>query len=474
MRLYPKYPYPADISMVEIQIPSTYDIPNGGTKICEVGHDYHTDLPGQFCEISNERKIQVMTNQNFGLRTRCTIVRITTDQSVQNNNGFKAPATAGIQNYGLNLYIGTKRIEYTGDTGTPQPSKLIPSATLNMTANVIEVLKESTLNISFHGDRSVRAGYDTDPSITDPFKKPPQGIIYLKFNSIDRYTSGVTGFSQHLNYPNPPNDQVNSYTIPCQAFFGLVPKLGESLICTVYPQPYANYYNPVLVTISNFEFIPENTMFIQFHILQLQWVISSNNYGWIEFSVYEKYGDGTLQKIYDDVRINLNALPNAGVTLTTVSVISPLMPSLTPNIVGARATLIVPFTTTIALYQYDVIEVICPSMMNLPAASDISAVFKVTPHILTGIPPYTVLANVVVYPILNRVNFIIPRSAAIYSCTTTRPCSVNIVAAGFRHVPYEILTTLTYSVRIITKLVVNQNWKFTAVPPPIVGPFLHC
>ena len=472
MRLYPKYYYPKDISKVEIQIPDTYDIPNGGTKICEVGHDYHTDLPGQFCEISNERKIQVMTNQNFGLYKRCTIVRITTDKSVKNNNGFQAPATAAVQSYSVNLYIGTKRIEYTDASGTPQPSKLISTETLNITANVIEINKESTLNLSFHADRAVRAGYDTVPEITDVFKKPPQGVIYLKFYSVDKYTSGTSGFKRDLGYANPPNiNGADPYEVPCQPFRGLVPKTGETIKCTVYPEAFAGYYTPTVMMITNFEAIAEKTEFVQVHILKLPWVQNSNNWASVEFSVYEKFGDGTLQKIYDDVKVNVLALPSAGVALTIVSVVSPLQPYMTPDIVGARSTLTVPFSTTIPLYQQDTVEVLCPTMMILPEASDISAVFKVTPHALTGVAPYTVVADVVVYKVLNRVNFILPRSASIYSCTTTRPCTVNIVAAGFRHVPYEIATTLTYEVRIISKKTVFQNFRYTQIPPPTVGPF---
>lgn len=34
MRLYPKNTIPADVGKVEVQIPSDFDIPNGGQKIC--------------------------------------------------------------------------------------------------------------------------------------------------------------------------------------------------------------------------------------------------------------------------------------------------------------------------------------------------------------------------------------------------------------------------------------------------------
>ena len=46
LRIYPKSVIPADVGKVEVQLPTDYDIPNGGTKICEVGHYNHLDLEG--------------------------------------------------------------------------------------------------------------------------------------------------------------------------------------------------------------------------------------------------------------------------------------------------------------------------------------------------------------------------------------------------------------------------------------------
>ena len=78
MRLYLKNVYPAEVSKCEIQVSQSYDIPNLGTKVCDVGDDYHIDLDGQFQEKFDHRKIQFKENQIFGLIQRCTIVRITT------------------------------------------------------------------------------------------------------------------------------------------------------------------------------------------------------------------------------------------------------------------------------------------------------------------------------------------------------------------------------------------------------------
>jgi hypothetical protein len=68
-----------------------FDLADGGTKICEVGHFEHEDLEGQFCEITSERKIRVRTNKNHGLQSKCSLVRITTENSLNFNNGFQSP-----------------------------------------------------------------------------------------------------------------------------------------------------------------------------------------------------------------------------------------------------------------------------------------------------------------------------------------------------------------------------------------------
>ena len=41
LRIQPSNVIPEDQGVVEIQLPSDYDIADGGQKICEVGHDYH-------------------------------------------------------------------------------------------------------------------------------------------------------------------------------------------------------------------------------------------------------------------------------------------------------------------------------------------------------------------------------------------------------------------------------------------------
>jgi hypothetical protein len=471
MRLYPLNVYPADISKVEIQIPSTYDIPNGGENICEVGHLNHVDLEGQFCEISNERKIQVRTSKAFGLLQRCTIVRITTDKSVKNNNGFQAPPTVASEAFETNLYVGSTRIEYTSAKAAPEPTKLVNLITLNFTANVIEQLTESTLEVSFHSGRSVRAGYDTDVLVTDVFLKKPQGVIYLKFNTRDKYTGYRVGFNRDLGYLNPPNPGGNlPFDVPCVPFQGLKARQGESLKCTMIPTLADDYYVPTEMKITNFEFIGENVQFCKVHITNFFWTRDFLNLGWIEFSIYEKYGDGTLQKIYDDVRVNMGGLAPLGVTTVTYNALDLYNPTFSPNTVGSRQSLTIKFRVSVPLYQYDHIEVTFPNMIILPEVSEISAVFRVTPvNIL--IPPYNVAAEVIVYKNINRVNFMIPRTLSIFGCTVPQPCNVEIATAGFRHAPYVVPTTLNFFLRITNKQQVIARSLYNQVPPPVVAPF---
>ena len=48
MRVIPRVAHPAttDVSSTEVQIwlPLAYDLANGGTAVCSIGNEYHTDL----------------------------------------------------------------------------------------------------------------------------------------------------------------------------------------------------------------------------------------------------------------------------------------------------------------------------------------------------------------------------------------------------------------------------------------------
>lgn len=150
MRLYPKNIIPNDVGKVEIQIPTEFDIPNGGKKICQVGHENHNDLDGQFCEITNERKVSVRTNQQFGLNPVCTIVRITTEFSVENNNGFQAPPVPSLSDFDVYLWDDTRLVEFLADKGAPDAVKLEIGTDLNITTTCNEASELSVIKVVFN------------------------------------------------------------------------------------------------------------------------------------------------------------------------------------------------------------------------------------------------------------------------------------------------------------------------------------
>lgn len=45
------------------------------------------------------------------------MVRITTEKSVKDNNGFHRPFSIAVEDYECNLYLGSTRVEYTVATG---------------------------------------------------------------------------------------------------------------------------------------------------------------------------------------------------------------------------------------------------------------------------------------------------------------------------------------------------------------------
>lgn len=99
MRIIPSKSHPVtdDLTstLIEIWMPLTYDIPNGGINVCQVDHIYHTDITGQYCQITSDRKVFVNTNKFVGLQDRCGLVSFTTTNAIGGNNGVKMPSVAG-------------------------------------------------------------------------------------------------------------------------------------------------------------------------------------------------------------------------------------------------------------------------------------------------------------------------------------------------------------------------------------------
>lgn len=470
VRIYPKSVIPKDIGRVELQIPTDYDIPNGGTNICEVGHENHVDLAGQFCEISNERKISVRTNRDFGLKSVCTIVRITTDGAVGFNDGFQTPPISTSGQFDIYLWDNTRLVEFMGSTTAPKAAVLRPGIELNMTTSINEINQIGILNVSLHATVLLRAGYDFDPLQTDPFKKNPQGRIVLNFNRRDRYLNDRLGFTDNLGQAGAVLGV--PFPVKCVAMNNLQTPNNEDLKCMLQMSTLDNFYFPSTLTVSNFMTIPNGAQFVQFHVLDIAWVRASNNRGWVEFSAYELRGDGVETPVFDVARVEMLAQPATGIV--NVNINSPPAtnhPIFSPNFVGSRLTLTFPVSIPGFMFQGDVFEVTFPSLFVFPDYKDLSAVFRITKSPYGPTDTYFFPADIVMYKMIQQVHFVLPRTYNIFGCTILLPCNVNIVSSGFRHIAYASPTQFDINMRVIRQQLTYRLLTYKNINPPPVATF---
>lgn len=96
MRVIPRTSHPPTTSTstttIEIWLPLSYDLANGGTAVCTVSNEYHDDLNAVACSISSDRKVTLNTDSLYGLKTECSMVTVTTTGAI-GGNGIKLPST---------------------------------------------------------------------------------------------------------------------------------------------------------------------------------------------------------------------------------------------------------------------------------------------------------------------------------------------------------------------------------------------
>ena len=470
VRLRTKNVLPANDGKIELHLPSDYDIPNGGNNICKVGHKDHTDLDGQFCEIDNERKVRVNTNQNYGVDSVCTLVRVTTEWSVNNDNGFQAPQSPTTGNFEIYVFEDTVLKEYEGDDLTAKALPLDPGVQLNITATVIEEDIKGVFKVSFHAPIQIRPGYDSDPLQTDPFKKVPQGLIRMYFNTRDRYVSGRAGFDEDLGYTGAVVG--TGFPINCVALGSMTVPDGERLSCEVFAATDDNFYTPARIDIKNFDFIQKNQEYLEFHILDLTWVRNRNNEGWVKFEVAELKADGSETVIIEQTQVDLGAERDEGVTNTDIT--APDLPVFSPDEVGALLSLTFYIEVPNYIYQNDLFEIYFPAAFEFPPnQSDVSAVFQIVVPQAGATPAleYFFDVNTHIYHDINLAHFTIPKGKNIYGCTNARPCQVSMITNGFRHISYADPTPFDIGLRIISQQVEYRIRTWINIPAPIVAPF---
>ena len=58
------------------------------------------------------------------------------------------------------------------------------------------------VEVKFKASVIIPAGYDSNPTETDPTKKNPIGEILVRFNTKDVFVNGYWGFPLDLDIPN--------------------------------------------------------------------------------------------------------------------------------------------------------------------------------------------------------------------------------------------------------------------------------
>ena len=191
MRMIPKVVIPVTKEggtegRVEIWMPNEYEIPNGGTKICEIGHNYQTNTVGQKCEITSDKKIIIYTNDTQNLPTACSNVKVTTEGAL-GGDGVRLPSSPGGNDFEIYEYSGKTLVEYSKPGVLTKPE---PSANFQITSTVLMASRKTVIRVKFVTPLIIPAGYDTSPTISDPLKKNPIGNILVTFNTWDIFVNG--------------------------------------------------------------------------------------------------------------------------------------------------------------------------------------------------------------------------------------------------------------------------------------------
>lgn len=193
LRLITKKAVPPNSGQIQVWLPDTYNIPNGGSMICDVGNYYMQNLTGQACTITADRKIYMNTDNTYGIPAgQCVLVGATTTGSAGGNNGFQTSQTPGADTFQVFIYNGSTLQEY----NQPMPSTLpnaLTAGTYSIRVIDREISLQTVVRFKFTNPVAIPAGYQTDVNQLDPFLKLPIGTIQLKFNTKDSF-GGWTGW----------------------------------------------------------------------------------------------------------------------------------------------------------------------------------------------------------------------------------------------------------------------------------------
>ena len=458
IRLIPKTVLPptqaSNSAWVEVWMPDNFDIPNGGTSICEMGQNYHTDITGQYCQISSDRKITMYTNSGQGLGSPCNLMTWTTTGAI-GGDGVKLPDTPTTDGFEFYEYINNNLVEYSIPGITTQPE---PLTVLTFDSTIKETYSfyiKTVYSVVFQSNIEIPAGYDTTPNIADPLLKSPIGYITYDFNTVDKWIGGSSGYAINLGNQGALNN------VPCRAIQGLTAPSGESIKCIITPVTTSGYFNLVRITVSNFLQIDSGTT-VEIRFLELKTVYGSSNDGHIMVGAFVKNADGTTNDIILQTSVGLtystenNLIPNL-LTWNLASSNIAFTPS--TNYVGAYTIMDItfPLGSTMAAGGYIVFRFPLLFELKYQQDSDIQAAidgFLLTTTIYASNP-------------VNEIYFTVPTGHSI-----SLGVSKVVRISQIRNMAYE--PGANYQ---ITLLLIQSNGirldhlNYINVPAPTAGPY---
>lgn len=464
VRLIPKTVLPSTTgstsAWVEVWMPNNFDIPNGGTVICQMGQNYHTDITGQYCQISSDRKLTMYTNSAEGLGSPCNLLTITTEGAF-GGDGIKLPNTPTTDSFEVYEYINNQLIEYSvpGITTQPDPLTVLTfESTIEESYSALWV--DTVYRVSFRTNINIPAGYDTLPNIADPLLKNPIGYITYEFNTLFPFVNGLSGYPLDLGYPG-------KNSIPCRAMQGLIPPSGQSILCSLTISASQSYFNPVLLTVSNFEAISSGTT-VEIHFLECKTVSNENNDGHIDVGAYQTNADGTQNEIIMKTSVSVNfkklqspAIPNSNALLRILDAATYLVISPSTNYVGASLIMDFKFPLLKDLAAGSNIVFKFPQQFELKyqADADIQAA-------IDGI-----LLKTIIYAVdsVNQIYFEVPAGNTI---SKDLLFDKNIRVSQIRNMAYELGSTYRIILVLIGSNRLRYDYKYYEdCPGPIAGPF---
>ena len=468
IRLIPKTTLPAttgsNSAWVQIWMPNDYDIPNGGTAVCQMGQNYHTDITGQYCQISSDRIITMYTNSGQGLGSACSLLTWTTTGAI-GGDGVKLPSTPTTDSFQVYEYINNNLVEYSIPASTTQPQQL---TYLTFIATIREQETNLNLNyrntvyrITFQSNIDIPAGYDTTPNIADPLLKSPIGYITYEFNTIDNYVYGYDGYPNNLGQ--------STTNMPCRAMQGLVPPSGGSIQCTITYATGYNWFSLVLVTVSNFQAISSGT-YVEIHFLECKPVWTQYNNGYIQVGAYQANADGTQNQIiaktiiYLSYYLQITTVPDMSNLPSSYYLDGTTLFSINPgtNYVGTYSIMTFNFMVLNNMIGGSFLVFRFPSQFQLLYQSDTEI-----QAIIDGI-----VVTTVIYATgsVNELYFQVPTGQTIVADTVNYK---TFQISQIRNMAYQ-LAPVVYQIEIL--LIQNWgirqgNWIYINCPGAIAGPF---